>query len=167
MGRTSTLPADKQFRFVEGSDVTFQISGAALAGKAAPIILSVINFFGLQNEISTGLAAQEPKIQELLHKTKMPGVLIWVEAETSKSDVEITKLVTGKPKVVGPGLNQLSTFEAYIQAGNEDLTGIDDGYRRNDDASSFLWAKEVDGHVEYGLTYAPFIMNEARRELSD
>jgi hypothetical protein len=167
---SAALPRDSEYRFLESSDQTFTLprAGALFAGKAAPLALSVINYFGTANQITDGLKAQEPIVKGMLDKSHMPGVLIYVEHQTSNSDVQITTLVGGKPIVMGPGLNQLSTLQAY-RATNKDTLDpqVSAGYSLNEEASYFLWAKKVADHIEYGMTVPARLINEERRTLSD
>src|SRR5262249_34883147 len=73
---TAAPTKDVEYRYLEGSDTTFRLKGAALAGKAAPLALSVLNWFGTRKQISDGLASQEEQVRRLLRVSRMPGVLI-------------------------------------------------------------------------------------------
>jgi hypothetical protein len=130
---------------LEGSDATFRLKGAGLAGKAAPLALSVLNYFGTRKQISDGLATQEQQVHRLLRVSRMPGVLIYVEHQTSMSEVQVTSLVSGKPQIIGAGLDQLSTWKAYNSNGQNDLKAQPTpGYRVDENESYFLWASERD-----------------------
>lgn len=166
---TIAIPADKHHRFLEGSNVTFQMTGARLRGRGASLALSVLNYFGTQKQITDGLRSQEATVRRMLRETGLPGVLVFIEHQTSMTDVKINTLVGGKPTVVGPGLTQVDTWQGYTSRGADAFhPRPSDGYRRNEEASYFLWAKEVGGNIEYGMTIpATSILNEARRNLSD
>ena len=166
---TAAPTKDVEYRYLEGSDTTFRLKGAALAGKAAPLALSVLNWFGTRKQISDGLASHEEQVRRLLRASRMPGVLIYVEHQTSMSDVQVTTLVSGKPQIIGPGIDQLSTWKAYNSNGQNDLKPrTTQGYRTDESASYFLWATERNRNIEYGLTTpATLILNEARRAMSD
>lgn len=166
---TIAIPADKHQRYLEGSNVTFRMTGARLRGRGASLALSILNHFGTQKQITDGLRSQEATVRRMLRETGLPGVLVYVEHQTSMTDAKITTLVGGKPTVVGPGLTQVATWQGYTSRGaNAFHPRPSEGYRRNEDASYFLWAAEVGGNVEYGMTIpATSILNEARRNLSD
>lgn len=166
---TVSLAKDAQYRFLEGSDTTFRLKGANLSGKGASLALSVLNYFGTRKQITDGLAAQEAEVRRILRDSKMGGVLVYVEHQASMTDVQIKTLVSGKPQIIGAGIDQLSTWKAFNSNNlNAFKAKPTDGYRVDEDASYFLWASESAGKIEYGLTTpAALILNEARRSMSD
>ena len=161
-------PVDMQARYLEGSKITFRLQGAGLAGDAAKQAIAVLNFYGTEKQTTNGLKQQENVVRNLITETKLPGVLIYVQEQTSLTEVAVTTLVGGKPIIIGPGLDQISAWKSYHTANQKDsfLPRPRSGYKRDDDASFFLWASG--GTLEYGiLVPATVIINEARRDLSD
>lgn len=164
------LPKDLSSRFVDSSNVTFRFEQGKAAGSAAKMFISVLNYFGTKKQISDGLANQEDNVKKLLTSTKLPGVLIFVEHETSKTDTPVTMLVGNKPQVIGPGLSVQDTWEANAISDDRAFRPqVRDGYYSNGDASYFLWARlDKEGQLEYGLTVpAEPVLAEARRVVSD
>lgn len=164
------IPKDLSSRFVESSNVTFRFEQGKAAGSAAQMFISVLNYFGTKKQISDGLEDQADYVKRLLTSSKLPGVLIYVEHETSKTDTPVTLLVGDKPQVIGPGLSVQDTWEAKAISSDRGLgPQVRGGYYSNGDASYFLWARlNENGQLEYGLTVpAEPVLAEGRRVISD
>ncbi|MGB3337691.1 MAG: hypothetical protein WBA73_10975 [Devosia sp.] len=160
-------PVSTYHRFIEASENTFRMEGAVAKGNAASLAMQVLNYFGLNNQISTWMDENRSMIKDLLDRSQMPGVLIYVQQQKSMTDVSITTLVGDRPRLIGPALSQVEGWKAYVST-DQIAPKVTDGYQLDDANSFFLWAKLKDGDVEYGLTIpATLIINEALRDLSD
>jgi hypothetical protein len=169
-GQSIALPKSLATRFVDSSNATFRLEQGKAQGDAAQLAISVLNYFGTSKQISAGLANQSETVKNMLVSSKLPGVLIFVEHETSKTDTPVTLLVGDKPLVIGPGLSVQDTWEANAINDNRALSPqVRSGFYANGDASYFLWARlNKDGQLEYGLTVpAEPVLAEGRRVVSD
>lgn len=163
------IPKDVIGRLAQTPDIKFRMANGKAAGGAANLVMSLINSLGTGNQIVAGLQAQEKRVKELLESSGLPGVLIYVEHETSNTVVPITLLVGGKPHVIGPGTDVMQTWIADAISGDRSIRPqVRPGYSANGSASYFLWATLDNGTVAYGLSVpATYVLAEGRRVVSD
>jgi hypothetical protein len=166
---TSIQPLSNETRFVESTNFTFSMKGRLAAGRAAAQFVQLLNYFGLNYQITNWLQKNESNIRDVLQKSAMPGALVYVEMQKSNSDVSVQNLVGDAPYLVGPGLTQVDAWRAFALSDNKDLhPRVSAGYRSNQQASFFLWVEPDGSRLKYGFTFlATLILNEARRVVSD
>lgn len=157
-----------------GGAKTYESTGAkndAFAG-AGPMLLDFIEWVlplvGFPNDLERWKQAEGANILQMLRSTGMPGALVSVRRETTRSEVPRTSLVGGRPVLLGAGLDPKSIRLAYVREKKGDLDPhVSSGAYLDQSASEYLWVQEKNGKLVWGVMPAKGLDEEVRFTLAD
>lgn len=157
-----------------GGAKTYESSRAKIEGFAGvgPMFLDFIEWVaplvGFPSELDRWKQAEGPNILRTLRQTGMPGALVSVRRETTRSEAPRTSLVGGRPVLLGAGLDAKSIRLAYVREKKGDLNPqVSSGSYLDQAASEYLWVHEKDGKLVWGVMPAKGLDEDVRLTLAD